>query len=649
MEATKFHKPAPHDQMFGGMNRSVKSTVIPANQWRTSFNVRPYNSKQAQVPRKVLLYNVCDYPYFPITNLLNLPCGMLAVGNLLALTQSRAFRLTSTAAERLVNAQGVEIAFEYQEASYLRWSTCTYRGAAYFVNPLNGIHSYDGKVVKKLANAPAGYYVTTFFDHIIVAALQHEGEGNLGKLAWSGLHAFEDWTSSTYGESDVMEFNEEQMPLDSLTGITGMARLGNRCIIYTASALYDLKYTGIQAGVCRMDPIWTTHGCGFRYGLVTFGDLHFFPDLRTKSFFRFDGQAATDIGSPIMDYVFEDMNPDAELLQRMYGYVDPMYREIHWVYVSVASSGDFDHEVVYNYANNTWYAGSVENVHSFFPGGKICRRANELEGFAYDLYDANLKLDDTGTSLGRIFGTGCNQLLREELPTDDIAELLEQELPYLESGDFTYGELASTKELSTMALQAQYVVGSGVEVYLFARDQIDAAVVWDLVGTWTPAMRENLLTSLRASGKVFRFKFMGKADGDSYTKTLRLAGDCPDELYEGYNYAEPYLNFGTGVCTLLPSLTGAGTGGTPEIELQVQDIPASTIVSIIWTITINGTSIVFLSSVTGAGINKLAFSVPLSVTLNLDVSVVVNTINDCGTKEELNFIEWLETAPDYWT
>jgi hypothetical protein len=77
--------------------------------------------------------------------------------------------------------------------------------------------------------------------------------------------------------------------------------------------------------------------------------------MSNDSFFVYDG-AVKKIPCSVQDYVFDDINENAK--QDVFCAANSNYNEVMWFYAS-ANSDQIDRMVIYNYAENLWYIGTL--------------------------------------------------------------------------------------------------------------------------------------------------------------------------------------------------------------------------------------------------------------------------------------------------
>jgi hypothetical protein len=368
---------------------------------------------------------------------------------------------------------------------------------------------------------PKGRYVRVFYDHVVVGAPSFQGNERTNAAMWSNLVDFADWIPRVGNEADSYTFTDQQRLDSVVSGCTGMEPYKQRTlsgvheilVLFTPSCIYQLTYTGLPR-VMKVSPLIEDYGNGLMYATATLDDSVVWVDVHHMDFFAYRGQGPESIGQGIRTYFFSDLNPDSDLAQRTYAYVDRAYFEVVWVYVSRNSTHDFDKAVAYNYRNHTWSVRTVEGMTGF---GRVQRRAlvcNELTGTAQNLIPVNAKLDRS-TDVAGVFGSLYADAVGKLWIDENVFATLPVVYPgvKLETGDFTYGSMGQVKELKSILINAQGQTLDpvnnpfGIDVYVQASESIDRPGGFIHVGFWTPTIQDRTLTFKPLAGKVFRYIF----------------------------------------------------------------------------------------------------------------------------------------------
>ena len=493
-----------HDATLGGVDTTLPAHLIGADKWRTQHNMR-LTPGLVQIPKKVVEDTIgsADIRWIGA-----LPTNTPGYGQVVLLTPAA-----------LVDIEGNTLGSGFSsDTVFRRWSTAIYAGSLYYINDLNVLQSFNGGTNATVSNAPKGRYLTFWYDHVVIGYPTVGGVPYPNRVQISGLDDFTDWTPTDSNEADFYDFVEWQQLDYPYVGVTGIAKLGGKLIVYTPTAVIPMSYVGLKKIFQVEDAgVVTRTGNTFPWTLVALGNVHFFYDAEEAMFLAYTGGQPEAIGEPVRQYMLDNLNTDIDLAMKMYGYVDSDYREIWWPFVSTALSGAFDKAVVFNYKYKKWYTASVENVLSFCSRIRLFETFNDLTGTLNALAGTFNALGFAGQTSPRIFGSASGKVLREEISTDDVGDLLAADDPVLESADFHYGDLRTVKENDAVVLNAVWEdhddVVQNIEVRVRGREFLSTLVDWThertLVGVWTPQAIDGELNYPTRSGRVLRYRFKG--------------------------------------------------------------------------------------------------------------------------------------------
>ena len=504
------------DQLLGGVDTTLPAHLLGEGQWRTQHNLR-LTPTLTQLPRKIIHATVGEES---ITWLGLIPQSA-GFGKLLLFTPTRVKTYGGTNLSPALTS----------DSGFRRWSVVVYNGNFYYTNELNSIRRTDGLVDVAITGAPKGRYLAMWYDHLIVGYPTFNSVTYPSRVMVSALGYFQDqnvtvvdpvngnrtlefkaWTPAKTNEADYYDFLEWQQPDYPFIGVTGLGKLRGVLWVYTPTAIVPLAYVGLPK-VFRVEEqgIVTRVGNTFPWTLVMLDQVHFFYDGIEKMFWAFDGQTLTPIGEPVRAYMQANLNTTYSLASRMYGFVDVDNREVWWPFCSTGSSGDFDLAVVFNYRYKKWYTASVEKVFCFCGGTTSVSSVGELAGLVNALTGTVEDLGTGGSALPRLYGSTEGHLLREELSNDSVDNLLPQDTPTLESPDFHYGDIRTTKENDLMVLNASWdtaVSPTGkIVVKASGRDFLGQSPSFTTEGDWTQALQDGILGYQVKSGRVLRYKF----------------------------------------------------------------------------------------------------------------------------------------------
>ena len=493
-----------HENLLGGVDTTLPAHLLKGDQWRTQHNFR-LTPTLTQVPHKVvLLSGLGDLRWLGV-----IPGATQGYGDAVALTPTSVLQKQSPAVWS-PRATGLR-----DDGTFRCWSTALYNGQLYFVNELNALRVYNGGAVSLVTNAPAGRYLAFWFDHVVIGA----PAGQPNQLVMSHLYDFTKWAPDPINEADLYDFVEDQQADYPFTGLTGLGKLRGMLFVYTPTAIYPMQYVGLPKVWRVMDEGTVTRtGNTFPWTLVCLDTLHFFYDAVESMFYAFNGQEPVPIGEPVRAFIQANLHPDVATAQKMYGYVDSDNREIWWPFVSSAQAvgGPFDKAVVFNYRYKNWFTASIENVQCFCGGSKTTSPISALlsnvtisalpsDSSVLANQIGQMGLDSVG--LDRTFGTGGGQLLREELATDMASTLVSTyDSPVLESPDFHYGDIRTTKEVDAMILNS---TAAAIEVRAAGRNFLGAKPTYpvDALALWKPTYPDAMVNFKALSGRILRYQF----------------------------------------------------------------------------------------------------------------------------------------------
>ena len=504
-----------HDNMYGGVQTTKPAHLLGPDEWRTQHNWR-LTPELTQVPRKKIYQTVGS------EDILWMGAIPLSSG------YSKVLLWTPTAVKDLI---GTTFASSLtSDSTFRRWSTAIYDQVIYYVNELNAVRKNTGTTDVAISGAPSGRYLCFWYDHMVVGYPTFGGITYPSRVMMSTLGYFSDvtvtlpsgstvlkaWTPTGKGSEathyDFLEWQQTDFPY---AGCTGLGKLKGMLWVYTPTAIIPTTYVGLPKVIqVQEQGILTRVGNTFPWTLVCLDQLHFFYDAVEQMFWAFDGAQLIPIGEPVRGYMRDNLNTTPALAAKMYGYVDIDYREIWWPFVSTASSGAFDKAVVFNYRYKKWYTASVEDIKCFVGGSNAILTVGELTGLVSALTGTAGNLGLGAGSAPRLFGSASGVIYREEVAADLVETLFAQDTPTLESGDFHYGDIRTTKENDLMVLNAAWDAAQNptgkIEVSVASRDLLGSAPTYVLKADWTQILQDAISTYKNQSGRVFRYKFQAK-------------------------------------------------------------------------------------------------------------------------------------------
>ncbi len=164
-------------------------------------------------------------------------------------------------------------------------------------------------------------------------------------IRWSDQESTSDWTptaTNTAGSFRLTDGNQ----------INTAVRSRGAVMIWTDTALYQMQFIGAPL-TFGFKQIGSNCGAvGINAAVDVSGNSYW---MSNDSFFVYDG-AVKKIPCSVQDYVFDDINENAK--QDVFCASNSNYNEVMWFYAS-ANSDQIDRMVIYNYAENLWYIGTL--------------------------------------------------------------------------------------------------------------------------------------------------------------------------------------------------------------------------------------------------------------------------------------------------
>jgi hypothetical protein len=164
-------------------------------------------------------------------------------------------------------------------------------------------------------------------------------------IRWSDQESTSDWTptaTNTAGSFRLVDGNQ----------INTAVRSRGAVMIWTDTALYSMQFIGAPL-TFGFKQIGSNCGAvGINAAVDVSGNSYW---MSNDSFFVYDG-AVKKIPCSVQDYVFDDINENAK--QDVFCAANSNYNEVMWFYAS-ANSDQIDRMVIYNYAENLWYIGTL--------------------------------------------------------------------------------------------------------------------------------------------------------------------------------------------------------------------------------------------------------------------------------------------------
>mgnify|MGYP003664784414 FL=1 len=187
--------------------------------------------------------------------------------------------------------------------------------------------------------------------HVIAFGCDPQGDpGNLDPLTirFSDQESFTDWaatSTNTAGELRIGTGSE----------IIAAVQTKQQVIIFTDRSVSSMQFIGAPF-TFGLTEVSTNTSIASQNAAVAFGDAVYW--MGDEVFYRYDGNVQI-IPCPVEEYIFNNMNSAQR--PKITAGVNSKFNEVWWFYPSTSSQTN-DSYVVYNYAEKSWYYGTLNRT-----------------------------------------------------------------------------------------------------------------------------------------------------------------------------------------------------------------------------------------------------------------------------------------------
>jgi len=167
-------------------------------------------------------------------------------------------------------------------------------------------------------------------------------------IRWGDQESLTDWTPSITNQAGSVRLSHGSAIITSL-------QVRQEIVVWTDTALYSLQYLGAPY-------VWGTQLLADNISIVSprcaalaSGVVYW---MSIDKFYRYDGRVTT-LRCDLLRFVFNDINKDQYL--QIFSGTNEGFNEVWWFYCSTNSTV-IDKYVVYNYAEDCWYYGTMERT-----------------------------------------------------------------------------------------------------------------------------------------------------------------------------------------------------------------------------------------------------------------------------------------------
>jgi len=164
-------------------------------------------------------------------------------------------------------------------------------------------------------------------------------------IRWSDQESLTEWTPAITNQAGSARLSHGSAIITAL-------QVRQEIVVWTDTALYSLQYLGAPY-------VWSTQLLADNVSIVSprcasiaSGVVYW---MSLDKFYRYDGRVST-LRCDLRQYIFGDINKDQYL--QIFSGTNEGFNEVWWFYCS-ANSTTIDKYVVYNYAEDIWYYGTM--------------------------------------------------------------------------------------------------------------------------------------------------------------------------------------------------------------------------------------------------------------------------------------------------
>ena len=242
-------------------------------------------------------------------------------------------------------------------------------------------------------------------------------------VRWSNQESLTVWTPTATNTAGSQRLTDGSKLLGGIVGKTAV-------YIWSDTAMYTMKFIG-QPFTFGFQQVGTNCGMSSQHSAAEVDGIAYW--MGPSGFFQFNGSRVQTMPCLVEDYVFEDINTDAN--QQIHVAVNALFGEITWFYPSLGS--DFvDRSVTYNYLSST-----PENP--IWTVSSLARSTWTIEGVFAKPYSTEYKSGVAPTNPTVVgISNGASYYWEQEKGTDEVFTdgTTNAVAASIESGDYDIGE-----------------------------------------------------------------------------------------------------------------------------------------------------------------------------------------------------------------
>ena len=164
-------------------------------------------------------------------------------------------------------------------------------------------------------------------------------------VRWTDQESVTNWTPAATNQAGSLRLSHG-------SEIVGALQARQEIVVFTDSSVYSLQYQGPPA-------VWSSQLLGDNISIMGQNSTGYASGVSywmgVDKFYKYDGSTQT-LRCDLRQYIFSDINLSQSA--QIFAGTNEGFNEVWWFYCSAASSA-IDRYVVYNYAEDIWYYGSM--------------------------------------------------------------------------------------------------------------------------------------------------------------------------------------------------------------------------------------------------------------------------------------------------
>jgi len=165
-------------------------------------------------------------------------------------------------------------------------------------------------------------------------------------IRWSDQESAVNWTPSATNQAGSLQLSKGSQIVTSLQS-------RQEILVWTDSSLYSLQYLGAGAGVWGSTLLGDNISIESQNAAVIASGVTYWMGI--DKFYKYDGRVQT-LRCDLRQYIFSDINTSQA--DQIFAGTNEGFNEVWWFYCS-ANSTAIDKYVIYNYAEDIWYYGTL--------------------------------------------------------------------------------------------------------------------------------------------------------------------------------------------------------------------------------------------------------------------------------------------------